>query len=77
MKEIFLHGGKIYLYKEKYGTFPEIDFSANINPLGLGEKINSLLKDFIDSKEAASYPDSDCRELYERFLDFYNKKGNH
>ncbi len=51
------HGGNIYKHKNI------IDFSANINPLGIHEDIK---KAFIKSLEMAhNYPDPDCVEIRE------------
>lgn len=55
------HGGDIY----SYGSLPDsnrvLDFSANINPLGLPEGVKQA---FIESREYSSnYPDPLCREL--------------
>lgn len=52
------HGGNIYKYKDF------LDFSANINPLGMPE---SVRKAIIDSAEmCVNYPDPFCRELVEK-----------
>jgi threonine-phosphate decarboxylase len=60
-----VHGGDIYSAREKLGTlsdFPEIlDFSANINPLGLPEGVRRALVDSV--KDFDVYPDPLCREL--------------
>lgn len=59
MKEL-THGGDIYGYQEAFGRNP-LDFSANINPLGLPEGVRRAVIDALDS--ADRYPDPLCREL--------------
>ena len=57
--EKFQHGGQIY---DKFGKpINFLDFSANINPLGLSEKIlQTLQKNF---RGIINYPDSNATEL--------------
>lgn len=59
------HGGDIYSAREKLSLIdnpPKIlDFSANINPLGLPEGVKQAIKNSIDHFSA--YPDPLCREL--------------
>ncbi|MCD8195830.1 MAG: threonine-phosphate decarboxylase CobD [Lachnospiraceae bacterium] len=57
-----LHGGNIYdenLNME--GDIPLLDFSANINPLGMPESVRSAVCDALDL--AHNYPDPLCRKL--------------
>jgi threonine-phosphate decarboxylase len=60
-----IHGGDIYSARERLGKRenpPEIlDFSANINPLGLPEGVKQAIRDAADSFDI--YPDPLCREL--------------
>lgn len=51
------HGGDIY------GQNVKIDFSVNINPLGIPESVKEVLKNNIDCVE--HYPDLECRALRE------------
>ena len=51
------HGGDIY---SNEGL---VDFSANINPLGPGEKVMEALKESLENVTA--YPDPKCRVLRE------------
>lgn len=51
-----IHGGDIYSHAGKI-----IDFSANINPLGLPDGVKAALKASID--DWAHYPDPLCRRL--------------
>ncbi|QNM05662.1 pyridoxal phosphate-dependent aminotransferase [Qiania dongpingensis] len=52
-----IHGGNIY----QYGTI--LDFSANLNPLGMPEGVKGVARESIDRSE--HYPDPDCTELRE------------
>lgn len=52
-----IHGGNIY----KYGKI--LDFSANLNPLGMPEKVKEAARESIDAAE--HYPDPDCQGLRE------------
>lgn len=61
------HGGDLRSAKEQLAQMtgemsPEIlDFSANVNPLGLPEGIKDVLREAVD--QFAQYPDPHCREL--------------
>lgn len=57
-----LHGGNIYAYEAAHGVRP-IDFSANINPLGMPEAAAAAAVDAM--ADAVHYPDPDCMELRE------------
>lgn len=52
---MLIHGGDIYTYKGM------LDFSANLNPLGLPESVMEAAKR--GCEQAAAYPDPLCREL--------------
>ena len=59
------HGGNIYKMAKKLGI-PEsevLDFSANINPIGLPDFIREALISSIDG--IINYPDPDCTALRE------------
>ncbi|MEN8904360.1 MAG: threonine-phosphate decarboxylase CobD [Clostridiales bacterium] len=56
------HGGDIYSYIREKKVKP-IDFSANINPMGLPKDVKKCLKNSINSYE--SYPDIYCNKLVE------------
>ncbi len=57
--EKYLHGGRIY---DGDGTAAErIDFSANINPLGMPPAVREILSKNLDG--VINYPDADAREL--------------
>lgn len=51
-----VHGGDIYSYKNKI-----LDFSANINPLGLPGSVKKAIIESLDVAE--HYPDPFCRKL--------------
>lgn len=63
-----IHGGDIYSAKEQLRNRknpPDIlDFSANINPFGLPERVRQAIRDSVDSFDV--YPDPLCRELVSR-----------
>lgn len=67
MKNI-THGGDIYT---KYNTDAEriIDFSANINPLGMLGSVKEAIISNIDNYVA--YPDPQCRELREALSNYH------
>ena len=57
--EKFEHGGQIYNSNGAAENF--LDFSANINPLGLSEKILSALQENL--RGVVNYPDANATEL--------------
>ena len=57
--ERYEHGGQIYDAAGKAGAW--LDFSANINPLGLSEKILQTLSDNL--RGVVNYPDPQAAEL--------------
>ncbi len=61
-----VHGGDIYSYQEITGKKP-LDYSANINPLGLPSEVKEAFLSGIDS--FCSYPDVSCRELAKAVAD--------
>lgn len=61
---INVHGGDIYKNKNM------IDFSANINPLGLPRGVKIALTDSID--KSVHYPDINCEALREKLAQKYN-----
>ncbi len=71
MDEITNHGGDIYLYIKNNEIKP-LDYSANINPLGLPAGVKKTLADSIDSYSA--YPDIYCRKLTEAVSFYENIK---
>ncbi len=59
-----IHGGDVYTYKNL------VDYSANINPLGIPESIVKAVTE--GAKLSAQYPDVQCRELRQALSDFEN-----
>ena len=57
------HGGDIYSQKVTAEGKPFVDFSANINPLGIPQGIKKAIVKSIGS--CVNYPDAFCRELAE------------
>lgn len=60
--EIKTHGGDIYSYINNRHAVP-VDFSANINPLGLPKGVIKILKDSVT--QFTAYPDVNCTKLKE------------
>lgn len=64
-KELFnyLHGGNLERAMERYDISLDriIDFSANINPLGISPKIKEVIVKNID--QLSHYPDPECKEV--------------
>ena len=72
-----IHGGDIYSAQEQLSLMenpPDIlDFSANINPLGLPEGVKQAITKSVDSLSA--YPDPLCRELIANLSKFEKVPG--
>ncbi|QHI73649.1 pyridoxal phosphate-dependent aminotransferase [Aminipila terrae] len=68
-----IHGGDIYSAKEK-GIEDILDFSANINPNGLPERVKQAIIDGLDS--CVNYPDPLCRQLITAISEFEGIKGD-
>lgn len=64
-----IHGGNIYTYEHKM-----LDFSANLNPLGMADRIKEAIIQGIDSYEA--YPDINSLALRREIVKFYKKELN-
>lgn len=62
----YQHGGDIYSEGLKGKSY--VDFSANINPLGLPEGVKQAIVACLD--ECVNYPDPYCRELTEAVANF-------
>ena len=67
LQKKFVHGGNVYAEKPKSGEW--LDFSANINPLGLPSKVLEAVRQNIP--QIIHYPDPAGRELKEALADFY------
>ncbi len=60
-----IHGGNIY----RKGRNVRLDFSANLNPLGMPESVKKAAKDAVDISDR--YPDHSCGELRERLASLW------
>lgn len=60
----YVHGGDIYSEKNKKLGAKLVDYSANINPLGIPASVKEAVKNAI--KKCVNYPDPFCRELIEK-----------
>lgn len=69
MKQL-IHGGDIYSKREILEDKKLIDFSANINPLGMPLSVKSAIIKSID--DFSSYPDPLCRDLINEISKFEN-----
>jgi threonine-phosphate decarboxylase len=67
-----VHGGDVYSYISDTGVMP-VDYSSNINPLGLPESVKQALRDGVDS--FSLYPDVRCRELRIAVAGYENTDG--
>ena len=54
------HGGDWASFEIEYGR-PPLDFSMNVNPLGMSEKVKKAIADAAETAER--YPDPACRQL--------------
>ena len=69
-----VHGGDIYSAKERIeGEI--IDFSANINPLGLPQSVKEALGNAMDA--FSHYPDPICRELVKQLAESEQVQQEH
>ncbi len=59
------HGGNVYIYGKDF-----LDFSANLNPLGLASEIKNTIIENIDSYDI--YPDIEAREVRAELGKFYS-----
>lgn len=57
--EPFCHGGDVFAYER-----PVLDFSANLNPLGMPDGVRQAVRDAADAP--SQYPDPFCRDLTAR-----------
>jgi threonine-phosphate decarboxylase len=68
----FLHGGNVYAVKREYGK-EVIDFSANINPLGLTKAIKRELAKCY--RLIAHYPDPEAKDLIGEIAKYWKIDG--
>ncbi len=59
-KEI-IHGGDLVSAREQTGCSSLLDFSANVNPLGLPDSVRSAIIQGLE--QSTAYPDPLCRDL--------------
>lgn len=66
-----MHGGNVHKIQRQTGIQVSdlLDFSANINPLGIPETLLTAMKASLD--KAVHYPDPDYRHLYEALARFF------
>jgi threonine-phosphate decarboxylase len=64
----YVHGGDTYLAKAMTGAGEILDFSVNINPLGLPQAVKDIIVQTLD--QCAEYPDPFCRELVKALAAF-------
>jgi threonine-phosphate decarboxylase len=57
------HGGNVYKAEDRYGIRKEdfLDYSANVNPLGIPQELRELIISNIDL--ISCYPDPECNDL--------------
>ncbi len=67
--QIFDHGGNVYAMARQLGNKKLLDFSANINPLGLSDKVRQAIADNI--KLVEHYPDATAYDLRQAICRFY------
>lgn len=65
----YTHGGDIYKYDDKL-----LDFSANINPLGMPESAKNAIIDGINKYQ--TYPEHSSRKLRNSLSEFYGFDSN-
>ncbi len=70
-----IHGGDIYSVREKGNEGKILDFSANINPLGLPPSVKEAI--VLGLAECIHYPDPLCRELIRDLAQYETVKEEH
>lgn len=70
-----IHGGDIYSVREKGNNGKLLDFSANINPLGLPDSVKEAVISGLES--CIHYPDPLCRELLRDLAHYEKVKEEH
>ena len=72
MSERFVHGGNIYRDASVTGRW--LDFSANINPLGMAEGVRQAITENIEG--LVHYPDPEAKELKAALASYYRVAEN-
>ena len=67
--KVAVHGGDVYSASEILGNLDVVDFSANINPLGVPDSVHEVIVQNID--RLRNYPDPKCRKLREAIGEFH------
>ena len=73
----FLHGGDLQGAAEKSGKEPSelLDFSANINPLGMAPGVREAVVESLE--QSLCYPDPFCRRLRRELAEHTGQKPEH
>ena len=71
MENLYQHGGNIYEIKRRQKT-PVLDFSANINPLGIPPRIKKLLSKQLN--DLVHYPDPEAHRLVAALARYWKVK---
>ena len=66
----YQHGGDIYTREI------DMDYSANLNPLGLPDGVRKVLESCIHTDVCSVYPDSRCGKLRRRWAGFMKCRKN-
>ncbi|UWG95489.1 aminotransferase class I/II-fold pyridoxal phosphate-dependent enzyme [Dehalobacter sp. DCM] len=66
----YSHGGDIYSVRKQTGRDDILDYSSNVNPLGLPEAVKRAVLQSLD--ECVNYPDPFCRELIAALAEYEN-----
>ena len=76
-KKGFLHGGDLQGAAEKSGRRPSelLDFSANINPLGMPPGVREAVLESLE--QSLFYPDPFCRRLRKELAEYTGQKTEH
>jgi threonine-phosphate decarboxylase len=71
-KTVFEHGGNLYAaIRQKGSSMAELlDFSANINPLGIAESVRQAIGQSLE--DIVHYPDVDAQELKQAISECYH-----
>lgn len=65
-----VHGGNIYQYMAEHNHGSCLDYSANINPLGLSEKGRCAMMSHFEA--IVHYPDPHCTALLDKIANYYH-----
>ncbi len=70
MQEKFTHGGNVHeILRRQSPAVKLLDFSANINPLGLAAEVKAAIQDNIG--QVVHYPDPEATDLKQALADHY------